>query len=159
VLKLAQATADLMGTPQPVAADIVALADWVGPGYSLPTPEMVEAVRLLAAKEGILLDPVYSGKAMAGLIALALAWDYETTPLALKPNESGPWESLANRLRLTRHSDPKKIEPDLMKQVPRPEWENLSIRLIFHGRAVCVARKPRCAGCGLADLCPSHPGP
>jgi D-cysteine desulfhydrase len=60
-----------MGTPQPVAADIVALADWVGPGYSLPTPEMVEAVRLLAAKEGILLDPVYSGKAMAGLIALA----------------------------------------------------------------------------------------
>ena len=71
VLKLAQATADLMGTPQPVAADIVALADWVGPGYSLPTPEMVEAVRLLAAKEGILLDPVYSGKAMAGLIALA----------------------------------------------------------------------------------------
>jgi D-cysteine desulfhydrase len=71
VLKLAQATADLMGTPQPVAADIVALADWVGPGYSLPTQEMVEAVRLLAAKEGILLDPVYSGKAMAGLIALA----------------------------------------------------------------------------------------
>jgi D-cysteine desulfhydrase len=71
VLRLAQATADLMGTPQPVADDIVALADWVGPGYSLPTPEMVEAVRLLAAKEGILLDPVYSGKAMAGLIALA----------------------------------------------------------------------------------------
>ena len=48
---------------------------------------------------------------------------------------------LANRLRLTRHSDPKKIEPDLMKLVPRPDWENLSIRLIFHGRAVCVARK------------------
>ena len=71
VLKLAQATADLLGTPQPVASDIVALADWVGPGYSLPTPEMVEAVRLLAASEGILLDPVYSGKAMAGLIALA----------------------------------------------------------------------------------------
>ena len=71
VLKLAQATADLMGTPQPVADDIVALDDWVGPGYSLPTAEMVEAVRLLASKEGILLDPVYSGKAMAGLIGLA----------------------------------------------------------------------------------------
>ena len=71
VLKLAQATADLMGTPQPVAENIVALADWVGPGYSLPTPEMVEAVRLLAAKEGILLDPVYSGKAMAGMIGMA----------------------------------------------------------------------------------------
>ena len=66
---------------------------------------------------------------------------------------------LANRLGLTRHSDPKRIEPDLMKLVPRPEWETLSIRLIFHGRAVCVARKPRCQGCGLADLCPSQPGP
>jgi D-cysteine desulfhydrase len=71
VLKLAQATADLLGTPQPQAADIVALADWVGPGYSLPTREMVAAVRLLARSEGILLDPVYSGKAMAGLIDLA----------------------------------------------------------------------------------------
>ncbi|WP_164157918.1 D-cysteate sulfo-lyase [Sandarakinorhabdus rubra] len=70
VLKLAQATADFMGTPQPVADDIVALDAWVGPGYSLPTREMVEAVRLLARSEGILLDPVYSGKAMAGLIAL-----------------------------------------------------------------------------------------
>ena len=66
---------------------------------------------------------------------------------------------LANRLGLTRHADPNRIEPDLMKLVPRPAWETLSIRLIFHGRAVCVARKPRCQGCGLADLCPSHPGP
>jgi endonuclease-3 len=64
---------------------------------------------------------------------------------------------LANRLGLTRHADPKRIEPDLMKLVPQPQWENLSIRLIFHGRAVCVARKPRCGDCGLADLCPSHP--
>jgi len=44
-----------------------------------------------------------------------------------------------------------------MKLFPQPEWENLSIRLIFHGRAVCNARKPLCAGCPLADLCPSHP--
>jgi D-cysteine desulfhydrase len=42
----------------------------VGAGYSLPTPEMVEAVRMLAQVEGILLDPVYTGKTMAGLIAL-----------------------------------------------------------------------------------------
>jgi D-cysteine desulfhydrase len=48
----------------------VALGDWVGPGYSLPSPEMVDAVRLLARTEGILLDPVYTGKAMAGLLAL-----------------------------------------------------------------------------------------
>ncbi|MEI6486472.1 MAG: D-cysteine desulfhydrase [Sphingomonadales bacterium] len=70
VLKLAIGTAALLGTPAPVAEDIVALDDWVGPGYSLPTPAMVEAVRLLARQEGILLDPVYSGKAMSGLIAL-----------------------------------------------------------------------------------------
>jgi D-cysteine desulfhydrase len=43
---------------------------YVGPGYSLPTDSMIEAVKLLAATEGILLDPVYSGKAMAGLIDL-----------------------------------------------------------------------------------------
>lgn len=70
VHRLAVATAELLGTPAPAASDVVCLADWVGPGYSLPTPEMVEAVRMLAAVEGILLDPVYSGKAMAGLIAL-----------------------------------------------------------------------------------------
>jgi len=70
VHRLAVATAELMGTPAPTRQSVVALDDWVGPGYSLPTVEMVEAVRMLAALEGILLDPVYSGKAMAGLIAL-----------------------------------------------------------------------------------------
>ncbi len=67
---LAVATAALLGTPAPARAAVTALADWVGPGYSLPTPEMVAAVRLLASAEGVLLDPVYSGKAMAGLIGL-----------------------------------------------------------------------------------------
>jgi D-cysteine desulfhydrase len=67
---LAVATAALMGTPAPERSTVVARGDWVGPGYSLPTPEMVAAVRLLARSEGILLDPVYTGKAMAGLIGL-----------------------------------------------------------------------------------------
>ena len=71
VHKLALATSALLGTPAPTREDVVALDDWVGPGYSLPTADMVAAVRLLAASEGLLLDPVYSGKAMAGLIALA----------------------------------------------------------------------------------------
>nr|WP_310523540.1 D-cysteine desulfhydrase [Polymorphobacter sp.] len=70
VHKLAVATADLLGTPSPAQAAVTALDDWVGPGYSLPTPAMVEAVRMLASTEGVLLDPVYSGKAMAGLIGL-----------------------------------------------------------------------------------------
>lgn len=64
---------------------------------------------------------------------------------------------LAQRLRLSRHSEPGRIEPDLMKLVPQPEWQTLSIRLIFHGRAVCTARKPNCPGCPIADLCPSRP--
>jgi D-cysteine desulfhydrase len=67
---LAQETARLLGIGPIPREAVTALGDWVGPGYSLPTPEMVEAVRLLARVEGILLDPVYTGKAMAGLLAL-----------------------------------------------------------------------------------------
>jgi D-cysteine desulfhydrase len=70
VHRLAVATAALIDAPAPTRADTLALDDWVGPGYSLPTPEMIAAVRLLARTEGVLLDPVYTGKAMAGLIAL-----------------------------------------------------------------------------------------
>lgn len=62
---------------------------------------------------------------------------------------------LSNRLGFTKHSDPRKIEPDLMKLLPQPDWENWSIRLIYHGRAICAARKPACDRCELADLCPS----
>jgi D-cysteine desulfhydrase len=68
---LAQEVAELLGIKGGIAADAVtALGDWVGPGYSLPTPGMVHAVRTLARAENILLDPVYTGKAMAGLISL-----------------------------------------------------------------------------------------
>jgi D-cysteine desulfhydrase len=68
---LAVKTAAFLGLSQPIARESVRCLDqWVGPGYSLPTPEMVEAVRLLAQLEGVLLDPVYTGKAMAGLIGL-----------------------------------------------------------------------------------------
>jgi endonuclease-3 len=62
---------------------------------------------------------------------------------------------LTHRLGLTRHDAPAKIEQDLIKLLPQPDWENWSIRLIYHGRAVCNARKPDCEHCALADLCPS----
>ena len=59
----------LLGLKPEIAADQVICEDgYLGPGYSLPSPEMVEAVRLVARTEAILLDPVYTGKAMAGLI-------------------------------------------------------------------------------------------
>jgi endonuclease III len=62
---------------------------------------------------------------------------------------------LSNRLGLTEHTDPIRIERDLMRLLPQADWENWSIRLVYHGRAVCQARKPLCAACALADLCPS----
>ena len=71
VLALAQRTAEHLGLPGIVRAEhVVANCDYVGQGYGIPTQGMVDAVRLVAEKEGILLDPVYSGKGMAGLIDL-----------------------------------------------------------------------------------------
>ena len=71
VYSLAARTADLLGIPGAVARErVVANCDYVGAGYGLPTPGMMEALELVARTEGILLDPVYSGKAMAGLIDL-----------------------------------------------------------------------------------------
>jgi endonuclease-3 len=61
---------------------------------------------------------------------------------------------LSNRLGLTTHGDPKKIERDLMRLVPEKEWSDFSLRLIFFGRETCAARKPRCPACPLAHLCP-----
>ena len=62
---------------------------------------------------------------------------------------------LSRLLGLTRHDDPVKIEQDLMPLFPRDRWALLSHLLIFHGRQVCIARRPRCPECVLADLCPS----
>jgi len=71
VHRLAAATADYVGVRGGIARSaVVANCDYVGPGYGQPTPGMIEAVTMLARLEGVLLDPVYSGKAMAGLIDL-----------------------------------------------------------------------------------------
>ena len=60
---------------------------------------------------------------------------------------------LANRLDLSRNSDPKKIEQDLMQVIPQDRWILFSHQLIWHGRRVCQARKPRCVDCNLESLC------
>jgi len=62
---------------------------------------------------------------------------------------------LSRLLGLTRHADPVKIEQDLMALFPQDQWALLSHLLIFHGRQICVARRPRCQDCVLSDLCPS----
>jgi endonuclease III len=60
---------------------------------------------------------------------------------------------LSRRLDLTRDEEPKKVEQDLMKIIPKEKWISFSHQLIWHGRRVCVARKPKCAGCNLETLC------
>ncbi|MGZ8458065.1 MAG: endonuclease III [Gemmatirosa sp.] len=62
---------------------------------------------------------------------------------------------LSARLGLTRETDPVKIEQALMPLFPRASWAMLSHLLIFHGRRVCEARRPRCGACALAERCPS----
>ncbi len=62
---------------------------------------------------------------------------------------------LSQRLGLTKHADPEKIEGDLMKLVPCEHWTNWSHWLIWHGRRRCYARKPDCSQCEVFRLCPS----
>jgi endonuclease-3 len=62
-------------------------------------------------------------------------------------------QRIAARLDLTKHTEPGKIEQDLMKIIPRDRWILFSHQIILHGRALCVARGPKCAPCALNDLC------
>ncbi len=60
---------------------------------------------------------------------------------------------LSRRLDLTKHEDPKKIEQDLIRVIPKEKWIQFSHQLIWHGRRVCIARKPRCVDCNLESIC------
>jgi endonuclease III len=60
---------------------------------------------------------------------------------------------LSRRLDLTKHEDPKKIEQDLIRIIPQASWIKFSHQLIWHGRRVCFARKPRCLDCSLESIC------
>jgi len=62
---------------------------------------------------------------------------------------------LAARLGLSTHTDPVKIEQDLMRLIPREQWTAFAHRLIIHGRRICYAKQPDCDNCVLAPLCPS----
>jgi endonuclease-3 len=61
---------------------------------------------------------------------------------------------LSRRLGMTRQADPVKIERDLMSQLRESEWIDFAHRMIAHGRKICIARKPKCEVCTLADICP-----
>src|SRR5215472_6030578 len=62
-------------------------------------------------------------------------------------------QRIAQRLDLTKNTEPVKIEQDLMKIIPQDRWISFSHEIILHGRALCVARNPKCAPCGLNPLC------
>ncbi len=62
-------------------------------------------------------------------------------------------QRIAQRLDLTKHKEPGKIEQDLMKAIPKEDWILFSHQIILHGRALCVARNPKCADCALNPLC------
>ena len=62
-------------------------------------------------------------------------------------------QRIARRLDLTRNDDPKKIEQDLMQVIPQDRWIKFSHQIIWHGRRVCQARKPKCVACNLESLC------
>jgi endonuclease-3 len=62
-------------------------------------------------------------------------------------------QRIARRLDLTKQTDPVKVEQDLMKTIPRERWILFAHQIIHHGRALCIARKPRCAECKLDPIC------
>ncbi|HKO56914.1 MAG TPA: endonuclease III [Thermoanaerobaculia bacterium] len=66
---------------------------------------------------------------------------------------------VSGRLGLTANSDAEKIEQDLMQLIPKKEWTSYSHRVIYHGREICIARKPKCSACLLNDVCPSAEEP
>ncbi|MFH0876936.1 MAG: endonuclease III [Candidatus Omnitrophota bacterium] len=66
---------------------------------------------------------------------------------------------LSQRLGLTKNTDPVKIESDLLAQLPKKEWGVFSLRLVWHGRATCMAKKPNCPACVLGGVCPSKQAP
>ena len=63
---------------------------------------------------------------------------------------------LSGLLKLTREKTPEKIEQALMELIPRADWTLISHLLIWHGRRICIARRPRCCECVIAKLCPSN---
>jgi endonuclease-3 len=64
-------------------------------------------------------------------------------------------QRISQRLGWTKNTEPAKIEQDLMRKIPRDQWDMTAHLLIFHGRRICFARKPNCEGCGINDVCPS----
>jgi endonuclease-3 len=122
-----------------------------------------KAAHILGASEAIVLR--HSGEvprtmeeltALPGVgrktanVVLSVAFDLPGLPVDTHVTR------LSHRLGLSASADPVKLEQDLCALLPASEWGAISLRLILHGRRVCIARRPRCETCEIADLCPSR---
>lgn len=120
------------------AKNILAMSKLLVEKYGGKVPDSME---LLSALPGV-------GRKTANVV-LSVAFSKPGLPVDTHVGR------LALRLGLSKEKDPVKVERDLMSWVPPEETGSLSLRLILHGRKICVSRRPRCEECVLADLCPS----
>lgn len=121
------------------ARNIVALSQTLEEEYGGQVPDTMEA---LVGLPGI-------GRKTANVV-LGTAFGYPAIPVDTHVKR------VALRLEFTAHADPNKIEQDLMALIPKKEQTDFSHRVIWHGRKICRASKPKCSQCRLAPFCPSE---
>jgi endonuclease-3 len=122
------------------AKNIIAFAKKLRDDFGGKLPETIEQLQTLP---GV-------GRKTANVIQGVLHGDGKAEGIAVDTHVT----RLSFRLGLTKQTDPKKIEHDLMKWIDKSEWVSFSHMLILHGRAVCNARRPKCGECVLRELCP-----
>jgi endonuclease-3 len=120
------------------AKNIIALASAVSSRFGDVVPTAMED---LVTLPGV-------GRKTANVV-LSVAFDLPGLPVDTHVGR------LSRLLGLTEQTDPVKVEAELCAMLPSREWGPMSLRLILHGRRVCIARRPRCIECVLADFCPS----
>ena len=124
------------------AKNIIAFAKKLRTDFGGKLPDTIEELQKLP---GV-------GRKTANVIQGVLHGDGNAEGIAVDTHVA----RLSFRLGLTKETDPKKIERDLQKWFAKSDWVLISHMLILHGRAVCIARKPKCGECKLSELCPKR---
>jgi endonuclease-3 len=125
--------------------------------FRAKTKRILEAARLLAERHGGEVPDTMEqllelpGVARKTANVVLGSWFRKATGVVVDTHVM----RVSRRLKLTKETTPEKIERDLMELVPKKEWIDFAHRLIWHGRRICVARKPRCEICPLGNWCPS----
>ncbi len=124
------------------AKNIIAFAKKLRTDFGGKLPDTIEELQKLP---GV-------GRKTANVIQGVLHGDGKAEGIAVDTHVT----RLSFRLGLTKEIDPKKIERDLQKWFAKSDWVTISHMLILHGRAVCIARKPKCGACSLNEVCPKR---